>query len=73
MASNKNDAKKHGGARRRLTWEEKLAQLEPAAVTQCIASSTCDCDKNCMNKVKALGARGVQAITEVREERLAGI
>lgn len=60
-----------------LTWEEKLAQLEPAAVAQCIATSTCECGKSCMNKVRALGARGVQAITElvteVREERFAGM
>ena len=72
MSNNLNSSKKHGGVRKMQTWEEKLGQLEPVVVAQCIATSTCECGKNCMNKVKALGTRGIEVITEMREERLAG-
>ena len=62
----------HGGPRKILTWDEKLALCEQEAVKEFVATHNCQSGCNCMDKVRSLGSEGVNMICVLRESRLAG-
>ena len=70
MAKQKN--KKRGGARKILRWQEKLSLSDRAIVTSFLCSTSCKCDNNCLFKILNLGARGVQLVVDLRDDRFAG-
>ena len=64
---------KHGGYRKRLTWQDKMALAEPEAVRTFIASATCACGENCFEKVRSRGEQGIQLVCDLRDARVAGM
>jgi hypothetical protein len=63
---------KRGGKRHILTWQEKLALADPAAVRDFISGPTCQCRCGCMKQLRQLGEAGVQVVVNLRDERVAG-
>ena len=63
---------KRGGARKMLTWQEKLALAEPDSVRIFVWSADCDCECRCLQRAQQLGEDAVQAIVNLRVARFAG-
>lgn len=70
MAKQKHQ--KRGGARKILTWQEKLSLSDRTTVTTFLCSTSCKCDNNCLFKILNLGDRGVQLVVDLRDDRFAG-
>lgn len=65
--------KKRGGSRRKLSWAEKVDLCDSAAVTTFLQSEVvCGCGKECLEKVRKLGNKGVLEVQTLRQERCAG-
>ena len=64
--------RKHGGVRKKLTWQEKLSLVEPEKVTKFINNCNLVCECNCMSRVRQLRQQGHDICTNLRERRLAG-
>ena len=65
--------KKHGGCRKKLTWEDKLTIVEPANVNNFVNSVDFVCKCDCMLKLRKLEQTGHSVITKLRESRLTGV
>jgi len=73
MASTSTTARKHGGSRTVLTWEQKLTQLDPDVICHFVANANCKCAGNWMQKVRDLGQQALSIVSKLREERLSGL
>ena len=61
-----------GGARKMLSWQEKLALTERETVASFISCGTCGRECACIQKIRELGDEGVQMVVNLREQRMAG-
>ena len=63
---------KHGGSRRKLSWQDKVDLCDADVVRQFLRAGTCGCASGCISKLCALGEAGVDIVKELREERCEG-
>ena len=68
-----NTCGKHGGSRKVLTWEEKLACCERSTIVAFVAKATCNCKQNCFEKIRVLDEKGYEMLQKLREDRLSGL
>ena len=66
------DAQKHGGLRKRRTWQEKLRDVDEDIVKVFVDNFQCTCGEKCMDKVRDLEDKGREMVTELRESKLSG-
>lgn len=63
---------KHGGSRKKLTWEEKLLQLDDDVIRNFLCTASCGGECECVYKLLNMGEKGVRIVSDLREGRLAG-
>ena len=71
-SSDANRKRKHGGARKKLTWQQKLALCDPYVVASFLSSASCTCTSNCFQKFQAAAHGSVQMICDLRTSRTTG-
>jgi len=62
----------HGGSRTKLTWEEKLLQLDDNVIRDFLCTVSCGGECECIYKLLNMGEKGVQIVSDLREGRLTG-
>ena len=67
-----NKPKTKGGARKILTWQQKLALVDLSVCEDFLAESTCDCGKKCFQRIRQLKDMDGHVIYSLREERTNG-
>ena len=63
---------KHGGSRQKITWEDKLSQLDRDRIRDFLCSKSCGRACKCIYKLMNMGDKGVDIVFELRQARLAG-
>ena len=62
-------SKTKGGARKMLTWQEKLALVNSQVCRDFIATSSCNCKENCFQRIRQPKDKGADMVFNLREQR----
>ena len=65
--------RRHGGARKKLTWQEKLALVDKQVVQDFILQHEDTCGCKGIDRIMTLGEAGIQMVMNLRDARMAGV
>ena len=65
--------RRHGGARKKLTWQEKLALVDKQVVQDFILQHAGTCTCKGIERIMALGEAGIQMVVNLRDARMTGV